>query len=205
MSRRLLVFVTLATLASPAHAAAPTISIQSAVKEIAAFQVFDVSGFVAGAHPGEGVKVEIKECGSYAPFHQVAGDVTGNGGAWTTRINIGTTSQLRASWRDGVSEPISVQVHPYMTLTRQQPGRYLIWIRATDFFGGAWAVLERLAGGTWVKVKKVFLRRQPSIGAASTIGTVRAKLRKGTVIRAVLPKSQAGSCYLAGFTNSLRV
>jgi hypothetical protein len=113
--------------------------------------------------------------------------------------------QLRARWRGGVSDPISIQVHPFMTLTYKGPSRYFLWIRANDFFGGARAVLERLTGGKWVTVRKFTVHRADSVGVASSQGTVRARLKKGTVIRAVLPKAQAGRCYLAGFTNTLKV
>ena len=67
------------------------------------------------------------------------------------------------------------------------------------------AVLERLVGSKWVTVKKFTVQRTSSGGVASSTATVRAKLKKGTVIRAVLPKAQAGRCYLAGFTNTLKV
>ena len=92
-----------------------------------------------------------------------------------------------------------------MTLTYKGPGRYFVWVRADDFFGGAKAVLERASGSKWIAVKKFILKRQQSWGVASSIATVRAKLKKGTLIRAVLPKSQAGACYLAGFTNTYKV
>jgi len=205
MKRGLLVVGLALVFAASVASAPPTVSIQTQVKEAQAFQVFDVSGAVAGGRGGEDVKVEVKECGSYAPFHQVAGDVTGNAGTWTTKVGLGVTSQLRATWRSGVSGPITVEVHPYMTITYKGPGRYFVWARATDFFGGARAVLERAAGSKWVVVKKFTLKRGQGPGAASSTATVRAKLKKGTLIRAVLPKAQAGKCYLAGFTNTLKV
>jgi hypothetical protein len=191
--------------ATPAGSAPPTISIQTRAKVVQGFDSFEVFGGVASGRGGEDVVVEIKECGSYAPFHHVAGDVTGNAGSWTTQVGLSVTSQLRASWRGGTSDPIAVHVHPWMTLTYKGPGRYYVWIRANDFFGGARAVLERAAGNKWVTVKKFTLKRQQSFGVASTTGVVRAKLKKGTLIRAVLPKAQAGRCYLAGFTNTLKV
>jgi hypothetical protein len=166
---------------------------------------FQVSGGIASGRAGEDVTVEVKECGSYAPFHTLSPAHTGSGGTWVTQVGLLGTAQLRASWRGGVSDPITVRVHPWMTLTYRGPGRYFVWIRANDFFGGARAVLQRAVGNKWVNVKKFTLERQSSQGVASSKGTVRAKLKKGTLIRAVLPKAQAGRCYLAGFTNTLKV
>jgi len=190
--------------AAPAVAAAPTIAITSAPREVQGAAPFQLGGLVGG-HGGADVTLEAKECGSYAPFHQIGGAQTGASGAWSTQIGLMGTSQLRARWRGGVSDAVTVKVHPYMTLTYRGPARYLVWIRANDFFGGARATLQRLSGGRWVKVKTFLIRRADSSGVVSSTATVRAKLKKGTLIRAVLPQSQAGRCYLAGTTNTLRV
>lgn len=192
-------------LAAPAGSAAPTITITTNVREAQGSVAFPVSGAVASGRAGEDVSIEVKECGSYAPFHLIAGTQTATTGTWLAQVGLLGNAQLRARWRGGVSDPISIQVHPFMTLTYKGPSRYFLWIRANDFFGGARAVLERLAGGRWVAVKKFTVHRMASSGVASSSATVRAKLKKGTTIRAVLPKAQAGRCYLAGFTNNLKV
>jgi hypothetical protein len=205
VTRGLLAGVALFAFAAPAASAPPGIVVRTTVQEVQGNQAFPVTGAVASGRSGEDVTIEIHECNSPAPFHAAGGAQTGAGGTFSTQIGLLSTSQIRARWRGGVSDAISVQVHPYMTLTYKGPSRYFLWIRADDFFGGARAVLERLAGGKWVNVKKFTLRRAPSSGVASSTGTVRAKLKKGTIIRAVLPKAQAGRCYLAGFTNTLKV
>jgi hypothetical protein len=205
MRRGLLVVAAMLGLAAPATSAAPTITITTTIREVQGSLAFPVSGAVASGRANEDVSVEVKECGSYAPFHLIAGTQTVASGAWTTQLGMLGNGELRARWRGGVSDPISIQVHPFMTLTYKGRGRYFLWIRANDFFGGARAVLERLAGGKWVTVKKFTVHRADSAGVASSQATVRAKLKKGTIIRAVLPKAQAGRCYLAGFTNNLKV
>ena len=203
--RGLLVLAVALAFATPAASAPPTITITTNQREVQGFSSFQVSGGVASGRAGEDVTVEVKDCGSYAPFHQTAGAQTGAAGTWFAQVGMLGNGELRARWRGGVSDPISLHVHPYMTLTYKGPARYFLWIRANDFFGGARAVLERLAGSKWVTVKKFTVQRTSSGGVASSTATVRAKLKKGTVIRAVLPKAQAGRCYLAGFTNTLKV
>jgi len=190
--------------AAPASADAPGISIQVRVKEAQGADPVPVSGAVASGRAGEDVTVEVKECGSVAPFHADGGAETQAGGLWSTQIALLATAQVRAHWRGGTTDPVSVQVHPFMTLTYRGPGRWFVWIRAYDFFGGARAMLERQTGGRWIAVKTFTLKRQPSAGVASTSGTVRAKVKKGTLLRVVLPKSQAGRCYLAGATNTIK-
>jgi len=205
MRRGLLAGALVFACAAPAASAPPTITITTNQRQVLGNDAFQVSGGVASGRAGEDVLIEAKECGSYAPFHKISSAQTTGAGSYVTQLGLLGNSQLRASWRGGVSDAITVQVHPWMTLTYRGPGRYFVWIRANDFFGGARAVLERASGNKWVAVKKFTLTRQPSLGVASTSGTVRAKLKKGTLIRVVLPKAQAGRCYLAGFTNTLKV
>jgi hypothetical protein len=205
VSRGLVVGVALFAIAAPAASAPPGIVLRTTAREAQGNQAFAVTGAVASGRSGEDITIEIHECSSPAPFHAAGGAQTGAGGTFSTQIGLLSSSQVRARWRLGVSDPISVQVHPYMTLTYKGPSRYFVWIRADDFFGGARAVLERLAGDKWVTVKKFTVGRAPSSGVASSTATVRAKLKKRTIIRAVLPKAQAGRCYLAGFTNTLKV
>jgi hypothetical protein len=204
MRRALLIGVLALAFATPVASAPPTISITSAVREVQGFDAFQLSGAVASGRAGEDVSIEAKECGNYAPFHEISGDLTTNGGAWLTQASLAATSQLRARWRGGVSDEITVQVHPWMTLTLSGPGRYFVWVRAYDFFDGRRAVLERASGSKWVRVRTFTLHRRSSGGVASSTARFRARVKKGTLIRAVLPKSQAGRCYLAGFTNTLK-
>jgi hypothetical protein len=204
MRRGLLVAMLALAFAAPVASAPPGIVIQSHIKEVQGFDAFDVFGAVASGRAGEDVTVAIKECGSVAPFHHVAGDVTGNAGSWTTKIGLAATSQIRARWRGGVSDSISVQVHPSMRLTFKGPGRYFVWVIANDWFDGRRAVLERAVGTKWVRVKTFTLHRVDSIGAPSSTATVRAHLKRGTTIRAVLAKSEVGHCYLAGFSNPFK-
>jgi hypothetical protein len=206
MTRGLVDAVLALAFAAPVASAPPTIAIGASPREVQAFMVFQVSGGVTGGQAGDSVILEAKECGSVTPFHQVGGDQISAGGTWVvTQVGIGATSELRARWRGGVSDPITVQVHPFMTLTRSGPGRYFVWVRAYDFFDGRRAVLERASGSTWVRVRTFTLHRRSSSGAASSTARFRASVKKGTLLRAVLPKSQAGRCYLAGFTNTLKV
>ena len=205
MRRGLLVGAALFACAAPAASAPPTITIASNQREVQGSSAFQVTGAVASGRAGEDVSIEIKDCGSYAPFHQTAGAQTGPSGAWVAQVGMLGNGDLRARWRGGVSDSISIHVHPYMTLTYKGPGRYFLWIRANDFFGGARAVLERLAGNKWVTVKTFSVKRADSMGVASSMATVSAKLKKGTIISAVLPKAQSGRCYLAGFTNKLKL
>jgi hypothetical protein len=205
MRRGLLAGALVFAFAAPAASAPPTITISTNQREVQGNDIFQLTGGVASTRAGEDVLIEAKECGSYAPFHKITSAQTTSGGTWVTQVSLLGTAQLRASWRGGVSDTIGVRVHPWMTLTYRGPGRYFVWIRANDFFGGARAVLERASGNKWVAVKKFTIKRQPSAGVASSSGTVSAKFKKGTLIRVVLSKAQAGRCYLAGFTNTLKV
>jgi hypothetical protein len=120
--RALLVPAAGLALAGPASAAAPTITIATSQREVHGLDAFQVSGGIASGRAGEDVKVEAKECGSYAPFHEIGGTQSGAGGTWVAQVGLLGNAQLRASWRGGVSDTIGVKVHPYMTLTFKGAG-----------------------------------------------------------------------------------
>lgn len=204
MKRGLIIGTAAFAVAAPAASAPPTISLQTRAQEVQGFDSFQVTGAVASGRAGEDVTIEAKECGSYAPFHKIAGTQTGAAGTWVAQVGLLGNSDLRARWRGGITDPIAVRVHPSMRLTYKGPGRYFVWVIANDWFDGRRAVLELAVGTKWVRVKTFNLHRVDSIGAPSSTATVRAHLKRGTTIRAVLAKSEVGHCYLAGFSNPFK-
>jgi hypothetical protein len=190
--------------ATPVASAPPTISIQSNARIVEGWQSFEVYGSAAGAQGGESVNVEAYACDGYGIWESGAKTEIGSNGTWVAQAGAIVNSKLRARWRGGVSNTISIQVHPHVLLQHAGPGRYGVSVNANTFFEGKHGVLERQAGANWAKVRSFTLHGRHSVGVVWSTARFGAKAKAGTTLRAVLPKSQVGRCYLAGFSNTVK-
>ena len=64
--------------------------------------------------------------------------------------------------------------------------------------------IERFTRGDWKKLQTVVVKALPGYVQYAEKKSLRFKVPKGTTIRAVLPRSQAGACYLAGYSTRCR-
>jgi plastocyanin len=164
-----------------------------------------LSGAVSTAQPDERVSVRAQACGSTS-FAAVATVTTTAGGAWmlVTRPQKNTVyeAQLR-----GVTASTTVSVRPRVTIRKLTGGRFAVRVSAAQAFGGKIAVLQRYRTSTrsWVRVRYVTLRVLG--GTAPTVisgANVRANLRAGTRVRAVVGAAQVAPCYAAATSNVVR-
>jgi hypothetical protein len=164
-----------------------------------------VLGAISSGSEGEYVVVKGKECGIPGAFFRgLGGGTTLAGGRYEASVSIRTKTTLRAEWKGGTSPTVVVNKRAYISLTKEEDGFRVVVSGETQSMDGKRATIERFTGTGWKKLQTVVLK--------STFGYVqyaeRKKLRfqvpKGTTIRAVLPRSQAGECYLAGYSKLIR-
>jgi hypothetical protein len=203
--RRLGVAIVLAlAVAAPAGSTARTISIQSTTRVAEGWQQFEVYGLASGAKPGDSIDVEAFLCDGYGIWQSIAKTEAAPNGAWVANISVVANAKLRARSSAGVSNTISVAIHPHVLLQAGGRDRYSISVNANSFFDGRRGLLERLSGTRWFAVRSFTLHGHHSVGVAWSTARVRAHVKRGTLLRALLPKSQVGRCYLAGFSNQIR-
>ena len=165
-----------------------------------------LSGFVSSGATGESVTIEAQQCGTTTFTRVGSANSTGNG-AWSFAVKptINTTYQVR--WRTATSAKLEVKVMPAVALTKVRRGRFTTRITAAQSFVGKYVVLQRYATvrRRWVSVKRVVLRTA-TVPAGQTVSaaTFTSSLRRGTRRRVVLPQSQAGTCYLAARSGTVR-
>jgi hypothetical protein len=190
----------------PQSPAATSISIAARPTVVTAgIDTVELYGTIASGTAGEDVSVEANECGSHAGFHLIGGTQTAAGGAWLTKpsnLYPAITTVYRARWKDRLSDTITVRVHPQLFLQNVK-GLFHLTVRAQDIFRGERAVVERLQGRRWVRVKSIVLT---SFGGYNWGGQARFRVSQqhGTPIRVVLPQAQVGRCFLPGFSNIVR-
>jgi plastocyanin len=166
-----------------------------------------LSGIVSNQQANEAVVVQGQECGKPA-FTRVGAATTTAGGNWTfvVKPTINTVYQVR--WRTNNSPAVTVKVRPKIRLSRAG-SRFSARVTAAQSFTGKTILFQRFrpAVRRWATLKRVTLRASttPTLGTVVTPARFRARVRLGWRLRVLLPQTQAGACYLAAPSNTLRV
>jgi plastocyanin len=187
------------------RAGALGVTIAASPKVVTYLGATTLSGAVSTAQPNERVSVRAQPCGSTS-FASVATVTTTSGGAWTLTARPQKTTVYEAQLR-GVTATTTVTARPRVTVRKLTRGRFAVRVSAAQAFGGKIAVLQRYRSSTasWVRVRYVTLRVLG--GTAPTVisgANVRANVRVGTRVRAVIGAAQVAPCYAAGTSNVVR-
>lgn len=164
-------------------------------------------GAVANRRAGESIEIQAKDCGS-PTFRSVGGTATVDGGGWTMPYRPGVNTMLRALWKDSASAQIAVKqrARPYL-LKRPRGNVFYVAVSGKRSFWHKRVLIQRFDGQSrrWVAVKNVLLVDTSStsvpVSEVSTSAEFTVKLPKGTLIRAVMPLSEAKPCYLGGVSS----
>jgi hypothetical protein len=172
---------------------------------------FALYGSVATDKADEIVTIQAKDCGApIAAFRDVAEARTQDGGSWSLEFSTGITSTLRAVWKGNVSAQITVRQRANVQLLpHASRSGFRVTVTGRRQFWRKRALFQRFDRrlGTWKLVKVVVLTETggfPGYGGAATWAEFRARLPKGTLVRAVFPRSQARPCYLGGVSKLVR-
>lgn len=181
-----------------------TMRARAGVVRSSEYSVGVLGGISSGAE-GEYVTVKGKECGiPGAFFRAIGGATTTAGGAWEAAVPIRTRTTLRAEWKDAESETVVVQRRAYISLTKEEDGYRVGVSSETSSVDGKRATVQRLTPSGWKPLQTVVVRAIDGYSQYGEKKKLRFKVPKGTTIRAVLPRSQAGECYLAGYSKLIR-
>jgi plastocyanin len=166
-----------------------------------------LSGVVSSQQAGESVTISAQECGK-TTFTQLGTVQTTTGGNWTYIVKPGSKTDYRARWRTTDSTATVLNVMPKLALSRVR-SRFTVRLSAATGFQGKLVLFQRYQAATrrWVTLKSVKLgaARPPAAGTVVTPASFRSRVRRGWRLRAFLPQAQAGACYAAAPSNTLRV
>jgi hypothetical protein len=197
-----------ATLAGLATAAVLTdsVTIQARANILRSAEAFvGVVGQISSGVEGEYVVVKGKECGIPGSFFRALGGATTMaGGTYEASVMVRTKTALRTEWKGATSATVVIQKRAYISLTKEPDGFRVAVSSETENVDGKRATIERLTGTGWKKLQTVVVKAQPGYVQYAEKEKLRFKVPKGTTIRAVLPRSQAGACYLAGYSKLIR-
>jgi len=166
-----------------------------------------LSGVVSSQAANEPVVVQGQECGK-TTFTRVGAATTTAGGNWTLAVRPTITTRYQVRWRTTDSTTAIVKVRPKVRLTRVG-SRFKARITAAQSFTGKTIMFQRYrpAVRRWATLKQVTLGASttPTAGTFVTPANFRSRIRLGWRLRVLLPQAQAGTCYLAAPSNTLRV
>lgn len=174
-------------------------------------QLITLLGSVDSNRADEPINIEAKECGQ-TRYVVISGAHTNEGGGWTLQYAPVITTTLRAEWKGVRSAPVTVQDRAWVQISRRprtaQGYGFEVAVRAKVQFWKRHVMVQRFARrvGRWTDVKKVVLTETGAAPGSTFVwssGKFRVQVPKGTLIRAVFPRSQAQPCYIAGYSNQL--
>jgi plastocyanin len=178
----------------------PGVSLVAAPPTVAYGQSATLSGVVSSGASGETVTVDSMECGKTV-FTKVATITSVTNGAWSWVTKPTLNTMYRANWKNTKSLQLTEKVAPAVTLRRVRVGRFSTTVTAAQSFVGKYVVLQRYvrARRAWKTVKRVTLRTvkpgvAPSMTSSAGFG---ARVARRTQLRVLLPQAQAGTCYAA--------
>jgi len=164
-----------------------------------------VTGTLVSKQAGTSLKVLALQCGAKKTT-QVATITSGTGGTFSYPAAPLMRTAYTVTSKNLSSPAATVKVVPIVRLARAGKHRYAVRISAAQSFAGKFVSFQRLRLGHWRAVKRVLLKAN-STGVAPTVVTsakFRSRLKARVRVRVVLTQKQAGACYLAGRSNTIR-
>jgi hypothetical protein len=172
-----------------------------------------VYGTVDSDKAGESVAIQAKDCGTDF-FRLVSGATTENGGSWWNFYWPAANTTLRAVWNEVASAPITIRVRVSVGLSKSRDGKSLrVGAGGIDNFWRKRVEIQRFEKrlGTWRRLTTVVLTDSggnrgsgPNTGRSGSMADFVPRVPRGTLLRAVMPLSQAKPCYLAGTSRTIR-
>jgi plastocyanin len=166
-----------------------------------------LSGVVSSQAAGESVTVNAQECGKTSSTRLGSAN-TAAGGNWTFTVRPKINTVYQAAWRASESSAVTVKVRPAIRVSRVGR-RFTTRVTAAQSFTGKTVAFQRYRAAVrrWATLKRVRLGASttPTAGTFVTTAKFRSGIRRGWRLRVLLPQGQAGTCYLAAPSNTLRV
>jgi hypothetical protein len=194
--------------AGPAHPEAPgqRVSIEARPAITRAAVPVTLIGEVERRRAGETVTIQAKDCGQPS-YTEVKGATTSADGVWRTEYWPGVNTTLRAVWDNNISTTITLGQQAWVELQRLASGRFYVGVHGKRPVWRKHVLIQQRRSGAWKTIRTVVLTEQIALGqtgAVATYATFKPTVPRGTMIRAILPRSQARPCYLAGASESRR-
>jgi phosphodiesterase/alkaline phosphatase D-like protein len=157
-----------------------------------------LSGVVPTHQAGQQVVVFAQPFGG-GSFQMRATVLTGANGTWSYLAAPAIGTVYEASWRGGMSAPVSIGVHPSIALRQTTAKTLVVKVAGGRSFAGRLVQVQRWSNGHWSTI------RRARLGSRSR-AQLHVVLPKGrSKIRIALSVNQAGAGFLGGVSRPITV
>jgi plastocyanin len=170
-----------------------------------------LSGQLSLGLADQNVELFGNECGGAPSFTRVTTLSTASGGSYTLAVQPRRNTTYQTRFRSSSSTQTLVKVRPRVTLIKLAPRKFRVTVLAADSYAGRFVLFQRFSvtQQRWITVRSVVLRAAGTlttpINPTSVSKTIfRSKIKKRLRVRALLTQAQAGSCYAASASTTIR-
>lgn len=156
-------------------------------------------GSVNSGKSGEEVAIQAKDCGQN-DFNVVTGTTTHEGGGWSWIYYPRINTTLRAVWKGEASAQIQIRMRAAVYLAKRRSGKgFRVSVFGQRSFWRKRVEIQRFTRQrpTWTTLRWIVL-------GSEYAADFTPRVPNGTLLRAVVPLSQARPCYLAGVSRTVR-
>jgi hypothetical protein len=168
----------------------------------------ELRGRVEGGRHDDIVRIEARDCGSSVYRLLFDTHIVDDDGNFRAVAGAAIRTDFRAEWKGAVSRPVTVLVRPIFRVEQESRRVFAVTAIALRYFRQARAQLQRFdrRRSRWVVVKTMsYTRAAPGGSFLQTGWLFRSVLPRGTQVRAVLPRTQTGPCYIGAVSNIVSV
>ena len=198
-----------AALAASAGAAPPvTLSLAANTTTVTYGSPVTLSGQLSTQKPNQAISVMATECGPTKQTKAATAKTTANG-AYSTPVTPTIGTAYQATFKNVKSATVSIAVRPLLELAKTSAGHYTAKATAAQALTGKFVLFQRYKKlrKRWVQVKRVPLGAAvPGAAKPAMVSSASftATLPRGTRVRVAITAKQAGPCYAAATSKSLR-
>ena len=201
--------VVLYALVGPASAAPPvTLTLATSAPSVTYGAPVTLSGVLSTQKPNQAIAIQATECGTTKTAKAATLKTVANG-AFTGPVTPTIGTSYQATYKAAKSPAVALTVRPLLELTKVATGSYSAKATAGKALTGKFVLFQRYRKLTkrWVQVKRIALGAAvPGTTKPAMVSSVsfKSKLPRGTRVRLAISALQAGPCYVAATSKTLR-
>jgi plastocyanin len=198
------------TITVGAGPAGSTLSLSAAPKTLAYGGRSTLSGQLATGQANQKIDIFAQECGASA-LTKLTTATTTAGGAYSLVVQPRWNTTYESRFKSSKSAQALLKVRPRVTFRKLATRKFRVTVLAADSFAGKFVLFQRYSAvkRRWITVRSVVLRAgstltTPINPTSVSTATFRARVKARLRVRAYVTQAQAGGCYAASPSATIR-